>query len=1140
MMFPTPGRRKTNDKEDEEANDEHDVEHSSQQRAVEPQAWPQKTLSVQDDEKLTDSGASDSLPESKSTLRSSPTSIYAQTMGLHQRQRHFRAQQDAADDSSVNREDNFYFSDYNSSAHNKRPFDGSPDNKYGKQRYAAQYPAKKRRAAVCGTRTQSILLALALAYLALAIYMYKRVTSNDDYYFRDPKDSEQLLELVHQMEKLSLARAFLDEREAISRRSARKLHSQRETSRISRSRPVANLENVFTADEQHVGLADIDGHAGADSNAGLESISHSEPASLEALCGFHAQNASLTFPNNYLSRDAVGTRSRILITGITDMLGLRLALLLHQRCRARVVAAIDPTFPNTIPNRLRLLEPLQVLAKHVPKLNILWGYVGLDPFKREENVLLNATGEIDIVRTFRPTHIVHLANFFQSTEHNNLQHPYVKLDGEQYQPSLYHVRSSLAAMEQILMSIASTGDERTRPNFVYVSSQLGSTLQPFVENASRDTIAMSQTHKMQEIMANAYYSSFGVQSTAIRLPDVVFGPWHSVQSPMHQILLNTVGNQTNASSYDERLQDFLYVDDVAEALIAAMQFRSPHPKPFALEPVGKTTWQAINKLVHSISESEQAIASSEDMVPAALATRPDFGHSRQYLSWFPRTTISEGVIRTLAWYLDQTAPPPPLANANHSSSALSGDGLLARHSLPSCPLDDPSCRIGSTSHPCASECSYANKCSTSMFDSMLNVVHDVTEGCEIVLYTQLLVKDASDFKLHTEYMDEGTPLICTVAFVAFESPLVQSVVQKVPDHEQVQLGVIPRPEDYGSQDALHNLKRIKLNGRLLYQGWILVWPDEVPDPLPHALKYLVKLAPGRLFSESVKQAVFIEESFGVSPKHDDIKFLVQQLKRDALPKRTVKKKTPPKTKIRLPAEPSRRAVILMSELRHQESYRSESAWKDKISIRQASRFMRFECGERSLGKEPSSIKAQREFYERIVSFVNRNTMRSPLEPPYTFAMKHWARTRWVVHDLELAEGRQLRCDWYKEHTRWEGSSVDQLSFAYVMAKRELARRLTTEAELTDRGLKALADWTEIKRLLTDVFEWYPLLSERNKDYTPYGEVTALPYDHVDSEEGNIEGTELIDEEPLLFARIISDRVMTLARKEWYAPQRAVK
>ena len=48
------------------------------------------------------------------------------------------------------------------------------------------------------------------------------------------------------------------------------------------------------------------------------------------------------------------------------------------------------------------------------------------------------------------------------------------------------------------------------------------------------------------------------------------------------------------------------------------------------------------------------------------------------------------------------------------------------------------------------------------------------------------------------------------------------------------------------------------------------------------------------------------------------------------------------------------------------------------------------------------------------------------------------RTKWIIHHLKLEEGHQLRCEWYKDKEHVRNTHLDQLSFAYGMAKRELA------------------------------------------------------------------------------------------------------
>jgi hypothetical protein len=83
-------------------------------------------------------------------------------------------------------------------------------------------------------------------------------------------------------------------------------------------------------------------------------------------------------------------------------------------------------------------------------------------------------------------------------------------------------------------------------------------------------------------------------------------------------------------------------------------------------------------------------------------------------------------------------------------------------------------------------------------------------------------------------MDEGDPLICNFAFVASESPLVETVIHKVPDSELGKLGFEVTAE-LANRPCPGGIKQAKfenLNGRLLYRGWILIWTMNTPDELP--------------------------------------------------------------------------------------------------------------------------------------------------------------------------------------------------------------------------------------------------------------------------------------------------------------------
>jgi hypothetical protein len=213
----------------------------------------------------------------------------------------------------------------------------------------------------------------------------------------------------------------------------------------------------------------------------------------------------------------------------------------------------------------------------------------------------------------------------------------------------------------------------------------------------------------------------------------------------------------------------------------------------------------------------------------------------------------------------------------------------------------------------------------------------------------------------------------------------------------------------------------------------------------------------------------------------------------------------------------------------------------KISVYEATKYMQAEIGETPEVKEPINIKRQREFYERVGTYLNKLDFRSIHEAWYKYEMKNWVRTKWIVHDLKLEESRQLRCNWYQEHVQW-GNNLDQLSFAYVLATYDLKRRLAFQEP--DDHTKP--PWYERPELLymTDAHEWHGLESEGNKyalENLPTKSVSVIA-DHLDMDEviSEIENEKAIN--PVtrtgqanrvpLFVRIVSERVMLKARAEW--------
>lgn len=296
----------------------------------------------------------------------------------------------------------------------------------------------------------------------------------------------------------------------------------------------------------------------------------SRPATLDELCGVHAKEASMDHPNSYLSKDALNSKSRVMITGILNPIGFHLALALKERCGVQIMTGIDPMFPNTVSHRLALQKRIQLLTSNIPKLvqPIVLPLVGLDPKlnrnQKNEPTLLPTTGEISLLN-FRPTHIVHLASYAPDEymdplhpEYWNQQSPYVT---EERNPALYRIRSSLASMEQILASIVSADNDNDtqRPHLTYASS------------SKHDDPIHVNLKTADELLADTYHILHNTYSVGVRLPNSVYGPWGRAGSTTFQMADAAVANWKNAvnnngllesaglGNASDRVGDFVYV-----------------------------------------------------------------------------------------------------------------------------------------------------------------------------------------------------------------------------------------------------------------------------------------------------------------------------------------------------------------------------------------------------------------------------------------------------------------------------------------------------------------------------------------------------------------------------------------------------
>jgi nucleoside-diphosphate-sugar epimerase len=847
---------------------------------------------------------------------------------------------------------------------------------------------------------------------------------------------------------------------------------------------------------------------------------------------------------------------------------------------------MDPMQPATRMHRLQhYAQRVMLLQNRIPELQVLESFIGwqghlsvLDKtamqWKHQHHSkkrtptwprMVQTTGDVNVVAQWRPTHVVHFAAAAAAPSMNHGD----ENDRESRLSNAFQIQSSLVGLEQVLASVAATAPHTRRPHVVFATTTTSIPVEGngdvMVKRHARRSLK-DHLADMQVILAMAYHDRYQVQSVHVQLPNAMLGPHSTLEQLFHQ----SSSTSSTAAAMDTAHQqlDVVYTNDVAKAMIAAMQFRSAQPATFAIgssvtsdttattddRPSVLFSPQELKKLHLSLVAATNSTGSLDPRVLAATKTRRNnkeaYTRASSYLGWSPQTSLEETLLRTHAWSLDYKRQEAqnqwmilPSAAAQHASKNQTGDEFLNRHAVYRCAANDWACHASPQFMPCASECSYREQCTSSSLDGdLISVSKESSEGCDIVLYTQHWGSHVKDLALKSEYMEDGNPLICNYAFVSRDSGLVKSVIDKVPDNELERFGVITLAND--SKANIQEQKLDKLNGRLLYRGWILLWTS-TNQAISNTDSSLLKLSPGRFFAEEVKFALYIEHTLPVAPTSRDIRYLVNQMHRDPLPTRAQKTKKP-EVKYKLPSEPERRAIILMPQLRMQDSKKSKardipSDVSRKLSIKTAAKYMRYE---QSVHRESVGMKRQREFYDALLKLINgaaKDYFHPPEEPVYriTFA-DYWVRTRWVLHDLKLPESRQLRCEWFQEHLQWsssaDSSSLDQLSFAAVMAKRELQRR-TLLQEPDDLVLHKLWSLIDTKTKLTDAFEWHPAYfpsannTRQDFDTQSLYKLNRLAYHSFDvlppDKKRNTGGRR-----PALYVRIISDRAMSWARKTW--------
>ncbi|KAL7574819.1 hypothetical protein ACA910_010661 [Epithemia clementina (nom. ined.)] len=310
--------------------------------------------------------------------------------------------------------------------------------------------------------------------------------------------------------------------------------------------------------------------------------------------------------------------------------------------------------------------------------------------------------------------------------------------------------------------------------------------------------------------------------------------------------------------------------------------------------------------------------------------------------------------------------------------------------------------------PCASKCTTAHMaCEPSVFDALIEISVKASSKCQLVVYMGNFSNSLTNLPLIDDRKPDG---LCRFAFVSKNSKIVQE--HKL-QHQKENKEQISLPD---------------LNGNLTEHGWVLLWPSRDFEDFSVSDASLLRIDPSRLFSTKVRKALFLGSSSFAQISNGRALQLLSVVDRKGFEKgerryHEFRSGTNLKRWVPLPASKPRHSVLFAGSL----FPASLGPVSPDILLR---------------GKNHSA--QQVEFYKQVAHRVHTNIGRPEFEIRSTVFKTfpfQWIAPYFLVHNLQMEEGRLLRCEWLEEHISWAKpsqvkGSAEELSLGFVLGRRK--------------------------------------------------------------------------------------------------------
>ena len=306
-----------------------------------------------------------------------------------------------------------------------------------------------------------------------------------------------------------------------------------------------------------------------------------------------------------------GSGKRILLTGGTGFIGANLAHRLVSQ--GHYVAVVTREYSN----RARL----QQLAGKIHFLTA---------------DLLEAKGLQQAVSTVDPEVVYHLA----STPFNP--------------PTITaQTHMQMIALGTLNLLEALAGRSNVRVIYTGSGAEYGSGERIREDAPLRPATMLGAAKAAASILVQTYARLHQMETVVVRLFSP-YGPWERPSRLIPHIILSALAGQDVRISSGEQHRDYLYIDDVVDALLMAAFKPVPPGSVFNISSGQGAPIRDVVQLILQLMESTVRVE------VGALPTRPDeiWKYSgdntaaRRILQWQPRTSLENGLRKTIAWFTE--------------------------------------------------------------------------------------------------------------------------------------------------------------------------------------------------------------------------------------------------------------------------------------------------------------------------------------------------------------------------------------------------------------------------------------------------------------------------------------------------------